>query len=113
MDGKGRATDNIMAERFSRSYKWERLYLLRLETVKESKAMTKDIFSTITMLETTRDWAMLPRIRSTAVSKKQLHKHHILEGGFILIIPKLCLDKRGHYKISIDDFSFGCKSEAG
>jgi hypothetical protein len=42
MDGKGRATDNIMIERFFRSYKWERLYLLRPETVKEAKAMTKE-----------------------------------------------------------------------
>lgn len=40
---------------------------------------------------------MLPRTRSIAVSKKQLHKHQIMEGGFILIIPKSCLDKRGHY----------------
>ena len=42
MDGKGRATDNIMIERFFRSYKWERLYLLRPETIKEVKAMTKE-----------------------------------------------------------------------
>ena len=42
MDGKGRATDNIMIERFFRSYKWERLYLLRPETVKQAKAMTKE-----------------------------------------------------------------------
>ena len=42
---------------------------------------------------------MLPRTRSIAVSKKQLHKHQIMEGGFILIIPKSCLDKRGHYKM--------------
>lgn len=49
------------------------------------------------MLGTTRDWTMLPRTRSIAVSKKQLHKHQIMEGGFILIIPKSCLDKRGHY----------------
>ena len=42
MDGKGRATDNIMIERFFRSYKWERLYLLRPETIKEAKAMTKE-----------------------------------------------------------------------
>ncbi len=40
---------------------------------------------------------MLPRTRSIAVSKKQLHKHQTTEGGFILIIPKSCLDKRGHY----------------
>lgn len=42
---------------------------------------------------------MLPRTRSTAVSKRQLHKYQVMEGGFILIIPKSCLDKRGHYKI--------------
>lgn len=42
MDGKGRATDNIMIERFFRSYKWKRLYLLRPETVKQAKAMTKE-----------------------------------------------------------------------
>jgi len=42
MDGKGRATDNIMIERFFRSFKWERLYLLRPETVREVKEMTKE-----------------------------------------------------------------------
>lgn len=42
MDGKGRALDNIMIERFFRSYKWERLYLLRLETVREMKTMTRE-----------------------------------------------------------------------
>lgn len=40
MDGKGRATDNIMIERFFRSYKWERLYLLHPETIRELKDMT-------------------------------------------------------------------------
>ena len=40
MDGRGRATDNIMIERFFRSYKWERLYLLYPETVREVKEMT-------------------------------------------------------------------------
>jgi len=40
MDGKGRATDNIMIERFFRSFKWERLYRLRPETVREVKEMT-------------------------------------------------------------------------
>lgn len=42
MDGKGRATDNIAIERFFRSYKWERLYLLYPETVTEVKAMTRE-----------------------------------------------------------------------
>lgn len=41
MDGKGRATDNIMIERFFRSFKWERLYLLYPETIREVKEMTK------------------------------------------------------------------------
>ncbi len=41
MDGKGRATDNIMIERFFR-FKWERLYLLYPETVQEVKEMTKE-----------------------------------------------------------------------
>lgn len=41
MDGKGRATDNIMIERFFRSFKWERLYVLCPETIREVKAMTK------------------------------------------------------------------------
>ncbi len=40
MDGRGRATDNIMIERFFRSYKWERLYLLYPETVREVKEIT-------------------------------------------------------------------------
>jgi putative transposase len=42
MDGKGRATDNIRIERFFRSFKWERLYLLRPETVREVKEMTTE-----------------------------------------------------------------------
>lgn len=42
MDGKGRATDNIAIERFFRSYKWERLYLMYPETVSEVKALTKE-----------------------------------------------------------------------
>ena len=42
MDGKGRATDNIMIERFFRSFKWERLYLLRPETIREVKEMTRE-----------------------------------------------------------------------
>lgn len=41
MDGKGRAKDNARTERFFRSYKWERLYLLYPETVVELKQMTK------------------------------------------------------------------------
>lgn len=41
MDGKGRAIDNIMIERFFRSFKWERLYLLYPETIREVKEMTK------------------------------------------------------------------------
>lgn len=42
MDGKGRATDNIAIERFFRSYKWERLYLMYPETVSEVKAITRE-----------------------------------------------------------------------
>lgn len=42
MDGKGRATDNIAIERFFRSYKWERLYLMYPETVSEVKDITKE-----------------------------------------------------------------------
>ena len=42
MNGKGRATDNIMIERFFRSFKWERLYLMRPETVREVKEMTRE-----------------------------------------------------------------------
>jgi putative transposase len=41
MDGRGRATDNIRIERFFRSFKWERLYLLYPETVREVKEMIK------------------------------------------------------------------------
>lgn len=41
MDGRGRAKDNARTERFFRSYKWERLYLLYPETVAELKQMTK------------------------------------------------------------------------
>lgn len=39
MDGKGRATDNAYIERFFRSFKWERLYLERPETVTELKQL--------------------------------------------------------------------------
>lgn len=42
MDGKGRATDNAITERFFRNYKWERLYLMRPETVPELKQMSKE-----------------------------------------------------------------------
>ena len=42
MDGKGRATDNIAIERFFRSFKWERLYLMCPETVAEVKSITKE-----------------------------------------------------------------------
>ena len=45
MDGKGRATDNIMIERFFRSFKWERLYLLRPETIREVKKMSKEFMA--------------------------------------------------------------------
>ncbi|ALX48762.1 hypothetical protein AOX59_09105 [Lentibacillus amyloliquefaciens] len=41
MDGRGRAKDNARTERFFRSYKWERLYLLYPETVLELKQMTR------------------------------------------------------------------------
>ncbi len=46
MDGKGRATDNIAIERFFRSYKWERLYLMCPETVTEVKEITKEYIET-------------------------------------------------------------------
>ncbi len=46
MDGKGRATDNIAIERFFRSYKWERLYLMNPETVIEVKQITKEYMKT-------------------------------------------------------------------
>lgn len=46
MDGKGRATDNIAIERFFRSYKWERLYLMCPETVMEVKTITKEYMHT-------------------------------------------------------------------
>lgn len=42
MDGKGRATDNIAIERFFRSLKWERLYLMYPENVAEIKTLTKE-----------------------------------------------------------------------
>lgn len=46
MDGRGRATDNIAIERFFRSYKWERLYLMYPETVFEVKSITKEYVQT-------------------------------------------------------------------
>ena len=46
MDGKGRATDNIAIERFFRSYKWERLYLMYPETIQEVKKITDEYVET-------------------------------------------------------------------
>jgi putative transposase len=46
MDGKGRATDNIAIERFFRSFKWERLYLMCPETVMDVKSITKEYMHT-------------------------------------------------------------------
>lgn len=46
MDGKGRATDNIAIERFFRSYKWERLYLMYPETIQEVKKITDEYMAT-------------------------------------------------------------------
>ena len=37
MDGKGRALDNVFIERFWRSLKWEKIYLIVLTTVSEAK----------------------------------------------------------------------------
>ena len=37
MDGKGRALDNVYIERFWRSLKQEKIYLIILTTVKEAK----------------------------------------------------------------------------
>lgn len=42
MDGRGRTTDNIMIERFFRSFKWKRLYLLYPETVREVKKIARE-----------------------------------------------------------------------
>ena len=41
MDRKGRARDNIVIERFFRSYKWERLYHINSETVEEARELTE------------------------------------------------------------------------
>lgn len=46
MDGRGRATDNIAIERFFRSYKWERIYLMHPKTVREVKDITKEYVET-------------------------------------------------------------------
>ena len=46
MDGKGRATDNIAIERFFRSFKWERLYLMYPETIQEVKKITDEYMKT-------------------------------------------------------------------
>ena len=42
MDGKGRALDNIFIERFWRSLKQEKIYLIILNTVKEAKNAITD-----------------------------------------------------------------------
>ena len=42
MDGKGRALDNVYIERFWRSLKQEKIYLIILNTVKEAKNAIMD-----------------------------------------------------------------------
>jgi hypothetical protein len=42
------------------------------------------------------------------IGSKEVHKHQIMEGGFILIIPKSCLDKRGHYRFSTRERMLDC-----
>lgn len=42
MDGKGRALDNVLIERFWRSLKQEKIYLMVLNTVKEAKNAITD-----------------------------------------------------------------------
>lgn len=42
MDGKGRALDNVFIERFWRSLKQEKIYLIILNTVKEAKHAITD-----------------------------------------------------------------------
>nr|WP_232218511.1 integrase core domain-containing protein [Rickettsia conorii] len=42
MDGKGRALDNAFIERFWRSLKQEKIYLMVLNTVKEAKNAITD-----------------------------------------------------------------------
>ena len=42
MDGKGRALDNVFIERFWRSLKQEKIYLIILNTVKEAKNAITD-----------------------------------------------------------------------
>lgn len=42
MDGKGRALDNVFIERFWRSLKQEKIYLMVLNTVKEAKNAITD-----------------------------------------------------------------------
>lgn len=45
MDGKGRALDNVFIERFWRSLKQEKIYLIILNTVKEAKKAISDYMS--------------------------------------------------------------------
>jgi putative transposase len=45
MDGKGRALDNVFIERFWRSLKQEKIYLIILNTVKEAKNSISDYMS--------------------------------------------------------------------
>jgi putative transposase len=42
MDGKNRALDNVLIERFWRSLKQEKIYLIILNTVKEAKDAITD-----------------------------------------------------------------------
>ena len=42
MDGKGRALDNVFIERFWRSLKQEKIYMIILNTVKEAKNAISD-----------------------------------------------------------------------
>ena len=42
MDGKGRDLDNVFIERFWRSLKQEKIYLIMLSTIKEAKDGIRD-----------------------------------------------------------------------
>ena len=45
MDGKGRALDNVFTERFWRSLKQEKIYMMILNTVMEAKNAISDYMS--------------------------------------------------------------------
>ena len=56
MDGKSRWADNIMIERWFRSFKYEEAYLTQYNNIKEARAAINDMFTPITLKDIILHW---------------------------------------------------------